>query len=141
MNHQLIGRDSLRIQLLRWAQNVSLSTYKRFFQVLWSCICECSCGARYKRLLVEVSESRAVGMSSASLYSDISALPGCTHTEASGDDMISLKVSLLGDCNVGKTSFMVCAIYDVGTRFWYWYKLVVDSNCMPVLSYVFLIFF
>jgi GTPase SAR1 family protein len=57
-------------------------------------------------------------MSSASLYTDINGLPGSTHAEASGDDMISLKVILLGDCNVGKTTFMVCAIDDVGTTFW-----------------------
>ncbi|KAF3330044.1 septum-promoting GTP-binding protein 1-like isoform X1 [Carex littledalei] len=108
MKHQLIDREySLRIQLLRWARHVSLSIYKRFFRVLWSRICPCSCGARYRRLLVEVSEPRAAGILSANLHADINALPGCMHTDASSDEMVSLKVSLLGDCHVGKTSFMI----------------------------------
>ncbi|XP_078181152.1 ras-related small GTP-binding family protein [Carex rostrata] len=108
MKHQLVDREfSLRIQLLRWARHVSLSIYKRFFRVLWSRICACSCGARYRRLLVEVSEARAAGISSANLHADINALPGCMNTDASSDEMVSLKVSLLGDCHVGKTSFMI----------------------------------
>lgn len=139
MKHQLIDREyPLRIQLLRWARHVSLSIYKRFFRVLWSRICACSCGARYRRLLVEVSEARAASISSANLHADINALPGCMHTDdASSDEMVSLKVSLLGDCHVGKTSFMVCAILAC----WYqllvkdWYNILVFGNsCMPVLS-------
>ncbi|KAJ3705263.1 hypothetical protein LUZ61_008968 [Rhynchospora tenuis] len=107
MNHQLIGQEPLRIQILRWARHVSLSIYKRFFRVIWSRIFACSCGAKYRRLLVEVSDPRAFGMSSANLHTHINALPDCTGTDELSDDMVSLKVSLLGDCHVGKTSFMI----------------------------------
>lgn len=117
MNHQLIGRVPLRIQLLKWAQHVSFTFYKRFFRVLWSRICACSCGGRYQRLLVEVSEPRGAVLSYSLQTDHIGMPPSCTDAEASSDDMLSLKVSLLGDCHIGKTSFMVSAIYDTSTSY------------------------
>ncbi|XP_008812140.2 septum-promoting GTP-binding protein 1-like isoform X2 [Phoenix dactylifera] len=97
----------------KWARFVHLAVVRRFFRLLWDNLLACSSPgghARYRRLegglspqlkAVEDVPAAAAGPSDA-----------CSDIEVD-TDLVPLKISLLGDCHIGKTSFMVKYVGDI----------------------------
>ncbi|XP_072951469.1 septum-promoting GTP-binding protein 1-like [Typha angustifolia] len=100
---------------LRWARLV-----RRFFRLILDRFLACSAG-RYRRLGSRSSSSPALLAVVDNVPNEppppasVSAPPPCfADSEAdAAADLVSLKVSLLGDCQIGKTSFMVKYVGDV----------------------------
>lgn len=98
---------------IRWSILEKVSIIKQFFRFIWDRIVICSIGkpsGRYRRLPCRVASARtslaeAVEDGSAS-YEAAATSGGCD----SDPDSINLKISLLGDCQIGKTSFVVSII-------------------------------
>nr|XP_010923966.1 septum-promoting GTP-binding protein 1 [Elaeis guineensis] len=90
---------------------VQLAVVRRFFHLLWDRLLSCSCGrARYRRLngcsppqLVVIEDAAVAAAAPAAACSDVEV----------DSDLVPLKVILLGDCHIGKTSFMVKYVGDV----------------------------
>ncbi|XP_010930629.1 septum-promoting GTP-binding protein 1 [Elaeis guineensis] len=94
----------------KWARFVHLAVVRRFFRLLWDHLLACSSPGRHARY------RRLKGCFSPQLEDIPAAAAGST--EACGDievdsDLVPLKISLLGDCHIGKTSFMVKYVGDV----------------------------
>ncbi|KAG1368280.1 septum-promoting GTP-binding protein 1 [Cocos nucifera] len=95
----------------KWACFVQLALVRRFFHLLWDRLLACSCGhARYRRLngsfspqLMVIENAPVAAAAPAAVCSDVEV----------DSDLVPLKVSLLGDCHIGKTSFMVKYVGDV----------------------------
>ncbi|XVE80345.1 hypothetical protein DITRI_Ditri14bG0132400 [Diplodiscus trichospermus] len=93
-----------------------VSIFRRFFRFIWDRILVCSIGSRpvhYRRLGRRDSSSPAEGVAA----DDDGSFPEDHHrTICSGyetdSDLVSLKISLLGDCQIGKTSFLIKYVGD-----------------------------
>lgn len=82
-----------------------VSTFRHFFRFIWDRIIACSTGKpiRYRRLSHRSSSSSSpVAPGSPLGY-------GFDSTDS---DLVTLKISLLGDCQIGKTSFVIKYIGD-----------------------------
>ncbi|RRT34697.1 hypothetical protein B296_00044798 [Ensete ventricosum] len=102
MTHALVHLEA------KWARLV-----RRFFHAVRSHLLSCSSpNGRYRQLKVNLSAPNPtvagdipkVDTGHASVRTDV---------EAVDSDLLSLKVSLLGDCDIGKTSFMMKYVGDV----------------------------
>ncbi|KAK1280008.1 hypothetical protein QJS04_geneDACA018188 [Acorus gramineus] len=85
-----------------------VSIFRRFFRLLWDRILACStCKAsmRYRRL-----SHSCPSFDNPSALVDNHRVSSDVHTD---HDLVTLKVSLLGDCRIGKTSFMIKYVGDV----------------------------
>ncbi|KAL2472979.1 Ras-related small GTP-binding family protein [Forsythia ovata] len=106
---------------IRWSIIDKVSVFRKFFRFIWDRILVCSIGRpiRYRRL------SRRSFSSSSSSSSSMEAIESGTRHEEdpmttcsssyedTGDsDLVALKISLLGDCQIGKTSFMIKYVGD-----------------------------
>ncbi|KAJ3670416.1 hypothetical protein LUZ60_010740 [Juncus effusus] len=103
--HQVSVTVPIRVQLIKWARYIRLTILKRVIRVIWNRLRSCSCRARYSRLLIDVSEplattSAGMNLEAGQARADLDAM------DYDSDDLVSLKVSLLGDNHIGKTSFM-----------------------------------
>ncbi|KAJ4726111.1 Septum-promoting GTP-binding 1 [Melia azedarach] len=93
---------------IRWSLLDRVSIFRRFFRFIWDRILVCSIGkpaVRYQNLNRRLSDSSPAP-------EVVEAGPGdLTRTFSSGydtdSDLVSLKISLLGDCQIGKTSFVI----------------------------------
>ncbi|XP_065003258.1 septum-promoting GTP-binding protein 1-like isoform X1 [Musa acuminata AAA Group] len=104
----------------RWARVLGIAFLRRFFRAVWSHLLSCSSlggRGRYRRLkaglsssvhLVVVGEEKPVTAAAAAVGC---AVP-CADVEADSD-LVTLKISLLGDRHIGKTSFMIKYVGDV----------------------------
>jgi Rab family protein len=109
------GRDGRRrrpavLRLdLRWARLLRLAVATRVVRLVWDQLLACSScggggGSRYRRL----GPPHAHGDVLTPVARDDDG--GCAVPDADAadvEDVVGLKVSLLGDCQIGKTSFMV----------------------------------
>ncbi|CAI0437137.1 unnamed protein product [Linum tenue] len=114
----------------KWSVLDRVSVFRQFFEFLWDRILSCSIGkppAKYRRLTrpgaaTSFSTSSA-SSSSASCggsnddYGAVTFVEACTTSgsgelESSNSDLVPLKISLLGDCQIGKTSFVVKYVGD-----------------------------
>lgn len=113
---QLCGRgrrrrpSALRLDL-RWARLLRLAVATRVVRLVWDQLLACSScggggGARYRRL---GPPHGADVLSPVAMDDDAGAAADADADADEGDveDVVGLKVSLLGDCQIGKTSFMV----------------------------------
>lgn len=79
---------------------------RSLFHVVWTHLLSCSGGAgnnrRYRQLKPAASTSAAT-----SSPADEGPEAVNVTVEAEPEEVLSLKISLLGDCQIGKTSFMV----------------------------------
>ncbi|RWW72680.1 hypothetical protein BHE74_00019497 [Ensete ventricosum] len=104
----------------RWARVLGIAFLRRFFLSVWRHLLSCSSlggRGRYRRLkahlsssghLVVVGEEKPVTAAAAAVgravpYADMEA----------DSDLVTLKISLLGDRHIGKTSFMIKYVGDV----------------------------
>ncbi|XP_022717929.1 septum-promoting GTP-binding protein 1-like [Durio zibethinus] len=100
---------------IKWSILERVSIFRRFFRFIWDRILVCSIGrpAHYRRLTSRDSSSPLEVV----VVEDGEALPEshprmiCNGYETDSD-LVSLKISLLGDCQIGKTSFLIKYVGD-----------------------------
>ncbi|KAL5196547.1 hypothetical protein ABZP36_000059 [Zizania latifolia] len=105
---------------LRWGRLLRLAVVNRAVRLVWEQLLACSScggggGGRYRRLGPPQGASVAGGavLSPLPMNDDCCGRGGAVDPDAADfDDVVSLKVSLLGDCQIGKTSFMVKYVGD-----------------------------
>ncbi|MBA0699498.1 hypothetical protein Goari_001128, partial [Gossypium aridum] len=107
----------------KWGILERVSIFRRFFSFLWDKILVCSIARpiQYRRLTRRDSSSSSSSSSSSPVevvvVDDNKNLPEdhppmiCNGNEADSD-LVSLKISLLGDCQIGKTSFLIKYVGD-----------------------------
>ncbi|CAK7348964.1 unnamed protein product [Dovyalis caffra] len=101
---QIRFRFNLRRKIQR-----HFSVVRRCILHIWDQILMCSIGkpVRYRRIL---SHSREITSSSSPVTNDtvpsVTPPPICHHHHDNDSDLVALKISLLGDCQIGKTSFL-----------------------------------
>ncbi|XP_062018166.1 septum-promoting GTP-binding protein 1-like [Rosa rugosa] len=104
---QLVCRKIVHINF-RWSVLDRVSIIREFFRFIWDKILVCSVGRqriRYRRLTRGESSSPPREAIEA-------ALPTTSSYESTDEDLVRLKISLLGDCQIGKTSFMIKYVGD-----------------------------
>ncbi|KAM3396261.1 septum-promoting GTP-binding protein 1 [Capsicum galapagoense] len=100
---------------IKWKIYDKVSIFKEFFRFIWESIIVCSAGrkpAKYRRLgrrglsvpVMEGGEEEYGG------ESDPMAAT-CSGYD-SDSDLVTLKISILGDCHIGKTSFVIKYVGD-----------------------------
>ncbi|KAK5772481.1 septum-promoting GTP-binding protein 1 [Gossypium arboreum] len=103
----------------KWGILERLSIFRRFFSFLWDKILVFSIARpiQYRRLTRPDSSSSSSSPVEVVVVDDNKTLPEdhppmvCNGNEADSD-LVSLKISLLGDCQIGKTSFLVKYVGD-----------------------------
>jgi len=95
----------------------------QFFRFIWNKLMVCSVGrspAQYRRLSLNHSSSASSSSSSPLSPSPATVDDGFTreqqHTNngyESDSDLVNLKISLLGDCHIGKTTFLVSKFFTL----------------------------
>ncbi|KAI3466226.1 hypothetical protein Pfo_022889 [Paulownia fortunei] len=102
---------------IRWSVIEKVAVFRQFFRLIWDRILVCSIrmpNTRYRRLFPRrnpSSPSMEAMESGCGRQEDPS-----TTTSSSGydsdSDLVSLKISILGDCQIGKTSFLTKYVGD-----------------------------
>ncbi|XAR67469.1 hypothetical protein NMG60_11002240 [Bertholletia excelsa] len=88
-----------------------VSIFRQFFKFIWDRILVCSKGkppARYRRLSTRPSSPTAESVESGMGPENPISINGYD----TDSDLVSLKVSVLGDCQIGKTSFLIKYVGD-----------------------------
>ncbi|KAK8968371.1 Ras-related protein RABG3f [Platanthera guangdongensis] len=129
-----LGRVIIRPDL-RWSRVVRVAFLRRLLRILWRHVISCAtCSSsnaitiatadnnlsfQYCRLDEVFSSSGEVDSMSDSVAAAAAAMdppfplsPPLRIAADDSDDLVSLKVSLLGDCQIGKTSFMIKYVGD-----------------------------
>lgn len=104
---------------VRWSIIERVSIIKQFFRFIWDRIVVCSIGrpSRYRRLPFRSPPSPASSPEEDGGCSGSSDEPSAATCGGGGacdvdPDSVTLKVSLLGDCQIGKTSFVIKYVGD-----------------------------
>ncbi|XP_015080755.1 septum-promoting GTP-binding protein 1-like [Solanum pennellii] len=103
---------------IRWKIFDKVSIFREFFRFIWERIIVCSTGrkpVRYRRLSRR-SSSSPVAMEEVEGYGvgggeDDPLIATCSEYD-SDSDLVTLKISILGDCQIGKTSFVIKYVGD-----------------------------
>ncbi|KZV29524.1 septum-promoting GTP-binding protein 1 [Dorcoceras hygrometricum] len=94
---------------LRWSLPEKVAVFRRFFKFIWHRILSCSArlpaSPRYTRL-----SSRRNSPPSTTAALEYPGTPTCSGGDS---DLVCLKISLLGDCRIGKTSFAIRYVGDL----------------------------
>ncbi|KAM7498855.1 hypothetical protein LguiA_023269 [Lonicera macranthoides] len=95
---------------IRWSIFQRVSVFGEFLRFVWEKIIVCSVGKsiRYRRLSSRPSSPAMVDMESGAGLDEPTTCGG--HDPDS--DLVTLKISLLGDCQIGKTSFVIKYVGD-----------------------------
>ncbi|GMP65419.1 hypothetical protein CsSME_00026218 [Camellia sinensis var. sinensis] len=96
---------------VRWIIFGKVSILRQFFRFIWDRILSCSMGrpSRYRRLSRRNSSPAVEAMEMGSGQDD----PTTTGSGCESDsDLVALKISILGDCQIGKTSFVIKYVGD-----------------------------
>lgn len=99
---------------VRWAVVQRVTFVGQFFRFLWNrlTVCSCSLGKppRYRRLQLRDSSSSSSLSSTQQLQEQHPTVSLNSIVDGGYDsdsDLVNLKISLLGDCHIGKTTFLV----------------------------------
>ncbi|CAK9138061.1 unnamed protein product [Ilex paraguariensis] len=92
---------------IKWSIIERVSGFREFFRFIWERILTCSMGkpSHYRRLS-QRSSSPAMEATESGFGHDGLATTMCSGYD-SDSDLVDLKISLLGDCQIGKTSFVM----------------------------------
>lgn len=95
---------------VRWGMIQRVSFVGQFFRFIWNKLMVCSVGrSQYKRLSLNVSSSSSSSPPSPAAVDD--GFRQEHHQPNNGyesdSDLVNLKISLLGDCDIGKTTFLI----------------------------------
>lgn len=100
---------------IKWSILGRVSIFRRFFRFIWDRILVCSIGRRpvnYTKLARRDSSP----VEGVVVYGDEDDEAGLSRVMCNGyetdSDLVSLKISLLGDCQIGKTSFLIKYVGD-----------------------------
>ncbi|KAJ0751312.1 putative small GTPase, P-loop containing nucleoside triphosphate hydrolase [Helianthus annuus] len=107
-----IGRRMVRLDI-RWSVVLQkVSVFREILRFIWDRLLACSIGkpVRYRRLSRRTS-SPADDVESLGDLEDPTVSVTCNGYETDSD-LVTLKISLLGDCQIGKTSFMIKYVGD-----------------------------
>lgn len=90
---------------IRWSIFQRVSVFGKFLRFVWDKIIVCSVGKsiKYRRLSSRPSSPAMVDMESGAGLDEPTTYGGFD----TDSDLVTLKISLLGDCQIGKTSFVV----------------------------------
>ncbi|XP_075113073.1 septum-promoting GTP-binding protein 1 isoform X3 [Nicotiana tabacum] len=105
MCHHQLCRKVVQVNTIKWKIVEKVSIFRKFLRFIWERIMVCSTGnsVRYRRLSSKFSEELlAVESSNETLISGYD----------SDSDLVALKISILGDCQIGKTSFVIKYVGD-----------------------------
>lgn len=93
---------------IRWRVLERVSFIRQFFRFIWDRIIVCSIGksTQYRRLSSRSSFALPPEAVEAGLGLDEQASTARSEHDLDSD-LVALKISLLGDCQIGKTSFLV----------------------------------
>ncbi|XP_073016759.1 septum-promoting GTP-binding protein 1-like [Primulina eburnea] len=89
---------------LRWSLSDKVKVFRRFFKLLWHRILACSVRPSVSHRYTRLSSRRN---SSPSTMAATLEFPATTSCSGDDSDLVCLKISLLGDCQIGKTSFAI----------------------------------
>ncbi|KAK4355268.1 hypothetical protein RND71_024239 [Anisodus tanguticus] len=98
---------------IKWKIFDKVSIFKEVFRFIWEKIIVCSTGrkpVRYRRLSRRGSSSPA--MEEVEEYGVGDRLTASCSGYDSDSDLVTLKISILGDCQIGKTSFVIKYVGD-----------------------------
>jgi Rab family protein len=106
---------------VRWGMIQRVSFVGQFFRFIWNKLMVCSVGrSQYKRLSLNVSSSSSSSPPSPAAVDD--GFRQEQHQPNNGyesdSDLVNLKISLLGDCDIGKTTFLVSKFLSLGFFGW-----------------------
>ncbi|KAL6202322.1 hypothetical protein ACLB2K_026030 [Fragaria x ananassa] len=107
---QLVCRKIVHINF-RWSIIDRVSIIREFFRFIWDKVLVCSVGKqriRYRRL----SRGGSTSPPPEAIEGGLPTTSSCDGYESSDADLVRLKISLLGDCQIGKTSFMIKYVGD-----------------------------
>ncbi|KAL3503468.1 hypothetical protein ACH5RR_037917 [Cinchona calisaya] len=100
----------VQVRIIKWSLVEKVSIFRDFFRLLWERILACSIGKPVKyRRLSERPSSPPPPPPMEALESGNNL--GFDDND-SDSDLVSLKISILGDCQIGKTSFVIKYIGD-----------------------------
>ncbi|KAB5534797.1 hypothetical protein DKX38_017883 [Salix brachista] len=103
-------RKVVHVHNIKWNILERVTVFKQFFQFIWDRILACSVGkpVRYRRLA-----SQPYSPPPEAMEAGVESLEAASCSGFNTDsDLVSLKISLLGDCEIGKTSFMIKYVGD-----------------------------
>ncbi|XP_076959683.1 septum-promoting GTP-binding protein 1-like [Bidens hawaiensis] len=107
-----IGRRMVRLDHLRWSVVLQkISVFRQLLRFIWDRFVACAMckPVKYRRLSCSPADDVACGVD----LEDHMVVNGGYETDLDMDlDLVSLKISLLGDCHIGKTSFMIKYVGD-----------------------------
>ncbi|KAF9587786.1 hypothetical protein IFM89_005661 [Coptis chinensis] len=104
-----LGRKVIQFNV-KWMLHERVAFFRRFFRYLWDHLFMCSMRKPigYRRLHRTISSCPSPALVEAGL---VNGEPSCSGYETDSD-LVALKISLLGDCQIGKTSFLVKYVGD-----------------------------
>ncbi|KAE8667328.1 Ras-related small GTP-binding family protein isoform 2 [Hibiscus syriacus] len=99
---------------IKWSILGRASIFRRFFRLIWDRILVCSVGRRpvHYRKLTPRDSSPLEGVVVIGDDEDDEGEALTDKGYESDSDLVSLKISLLGDCQIGKTSFLIKYVGD-----------------------------
>jgi Rab family protein len=106
---------------VRWGMIQRVSFVGQFFRFIWNKLMVCSVGrSQYKRLSLNVSSSSSSSPPSPAAVDDgfRQEQHQLNNGYESDSDLVNLKISLLGDCDIGKTTFLVSKFLSLGFFGW-----------------------
>ncbi|KAE8125606.1 hypothetical protein FH972_020389 [Carpinus fangiana] len=111
-NMNKLCRKVVRVNV-RWSILQRVSVIRQFFRFIWDRILVCSVGeaTRYRRLSRRRSFLPQEAIEAAMGSLDDESSSACSGYD-SDSDLVTLKISLLGDCQIGKTSFVIKYVGD-----------------------------
>ncbi|KAL3508511.1 hypothetical protein ACH5RR_027912 [Cinchona calisaya] len=121
MTHQQQLYNKIVHVKIRWSLlEKKVSIFRDFFRFLWERILSCSLGkkpVRYRRLSQSSTSSSTSmeALESGKMVQEqltTSYISNGFDDDSSDSDLVSLKISLLGDCQIGKTSFVIKYVGD-----------------------------
>ncbi|CAJ2634076.1 septum-promoting GTP-binding protein 1 isoform X1 [Trifolium pratense] len=95
---------------VRWGMIQRVSFVGQFFRFIWNKLMVCSVGrSQYKRLSLNISSSSSSSPPSPAAVDDgfRQEQRESNNGYESDSDLVNLKISLLGDCHIGKTTFLI----------------------------------
>ncbi|KAF9666952.1 hypothetical protein SADUNF_Sadunf16G0282100 [Salix dunnii] len=106
---QLCGKIVHR-NSIKWSILERVTVFKQFFHFIWDRILACSIGkpVRYRRLTYRPCSPPPEPIEAGVESLEAASFSGCNKDS----DLVSLKISLLGDCQIGKTSFVIKYVGD-----------------------------
>ncbi|KAL7130995.1 hypothetical protein ABFS83_13G169600 [Erythranthe nasuta] len=103
---------------VRWSIVEKVAILRRFLKIVWDRILVCSVRvrgsnsrARYRRILSS-RRNDAVSPLTESNGENHAVMTASTSGYDTDSDLVSLKISLLGDCEIGKTTFLIKYVGD-----------------------------